>query len=76
MLKLYVHALHFYLQVNAVVHMSNASMSMRSYKKISTGSPLMEFSNDSGLDGDSGDGGGIAIFSALPLQYFRMNSSA
>lgn len=57
--------------VNAVVHMSNASMSMRTYMKRSAGSPLMEFSNDSGLDGDSGDGGGIAIFSALPLQYFE-----
>lgn len=57
--------------VNAVVYMSNASKSMRTYVKRSAGSPLMAFSNDSGLDGDTGDGGGIAIFSSLPLQYFE-----
>jgi hypothetical protein len=33
--------------VNAVVHMSNASKSMRNYVKRSVGSPLLEFSNDS-----------------------------
>jgi len=51
--------------------MSNASTSMRTYVKRSANSPLMEFCNDSGLDGDTGDGGGIAIFSYLPLQYFE-----
>ena len=49
-------------QVDAVLHMSNASKSMRTYVKGSAGSPLVEFCNEFGLDGDNGDGGGLAIF--------------
>ncbi|GLJ48595.1 hypothetical protein SUGI_1025210 [Cryptomeria japonica] len=57
--------------VDAVLHMFNASKSMRTYVKGSAGSPLVEFCNDFGLDGDNGDGGGLAIFSSLSIQYFE-----
>ncbi|KAH9300461.1 hypothetical protein KI387_012044, partial [Taxus chinensis] len=57
--------------VDAVLDMSNASKSMRTYVKGSAGNPLVEFCNNFGLDGDYGDGGGIAIFSTLSVQYFE-----
>eukprot|EP01018_Ginkgo_biloba_P036079 Gb_12758 [translate_table: standard] len=58
--------------VDAVSHMVNTSKSMRTYVKGSVGSPLVEFCSDSGIDGDTGDGGGIAVFSSLSVPYFEM----
>lgn len=56
--------------MNAVSEMRNISTSMRTYVKDSGGGPLIEFAKSPMVSGDTGDGGGVAVFGALPLCTF------
>ncbi|CAM6117000.1 unnamed protein product [Calypogeia fissa] len=57
--------------VNAVLEMRTISTSMRTYVKDSGGGPLIEFTKNPTVDGDTGDGGGVAVFETLPLCIFE-----
>ncbi|THG09145.1 hypothetical protein TEA_006384 [Camellia sinensis var. sinensis] len=57
-------------QVAAVVHVVNASRSMRSFIK-GTSSPLVQFSNFSEDKNDNGDGGGIPVFAFWSISNFE-----
>ncbi|XP_028080908.1 uncharacterized protein LOC114282431 isoform X2 [Camellia sinensis] len=56
--------------VAAVVHVVNASRSMRSFIK-GTSSPLVQFSNFSEDKNDNGDGGGIPVFAFWSISNFE-----
>ncbi|XAR71170.1 hypothetical protein NMG60_11028307 [Bertholletia excelsa] len=56
--------------VAIVMHMVNASRSMRSYLK-GAGSPLVQFSNFSEDNSDSGDGGGIPVYTFWSVSSFE-----
>ncbi|CAL5327060.1 unnamed protein product [Camellia sinensis] len=57
-------------EVAAVVHVVNASRSMRSFIK-GTSSPLVQFSNFSEDKNDNGDGGGIPVFAFWSISNFE-----
>ncbi|KAL2630603.1 hypothetical protein R1flu_015289 [Riccia fluitans] len=59
--------------VEAVLQMTNAAGSMKTYVNDSGGG-LITFSNTQ-LDGDSGDCGGIPVFSTLPLSVHELLAS-
>jgi hypothetical protein len=58
------------VQVTAVSELRDLSESMRTYLKDSGGGPLVEFSKSPTVEGDAGDGGGVAVFATLPLRTF------
>lgn len=52
--------------------MKNVSTSMRCFLKGSTDSPLVQFGSHPEDSTDSGDGGGIPVFSSLSIPSFGM----
>ncbi|XP_078164185.1 uncharacterized protein LOC144559112 isoform X1 [Carex rostrata] len=57
--------------VLAVSQMVKASKSMRCFLKGSTGSPIVQFCNQPEVINDSGDGGGIPVFSSFSVFDFE-----
>ncbi|OWM90379.1 hypothetical protein CDL15_Pgr014681 [Punica granatum] len=57
--------------VAAVVNMITAMRSMRCYLKGGTSSPLVKFSTISEEKSDTGDGGGIPVFTFWSIPYFE-----
>ncbi|XXG55658.1 hypothetical protein AAC387_Pa03g3276 [Persea americana] len=57
--------------VDVVCHMKNVSTSMRCFLKGSADSPLVQFGNHPEDSNDSGDGGGIPVFSILSIPSFE-----
>ncbi|KAG6554706.1 hypothetical protein Mapa_003725 [Marchantia paleacea] len=54
--------------VQSVLQMTSAATSMKTYLNSSAGGPLINFTNvEATVDGDSGDGGGVPVFSNLPM---------
>lgn len=50
--------------------MLHASKSMRTYIAGSGEGPLINFSSEPSIDGDTGDGAGAPVFASLPLTVF------
>ncbi|KAJ3702779.1 hypothetical protein LUZ61_006484 [Rhynchospora tenuis] len=57
--------------VLAVSNMVKASKSMRVFLKASTGSPIVQFCDQPEVMNDSGDGGGVPIFSSFSVSGFE-----
>ncbi|XP_043725524.1 uncharacterized protein LOC122672088 [Telopea speciosissima] len=57
--------------VAVVSHMVNTCSSMRCFLKGPAGSPLVQFSSYSEDTNDSGDGGGIPVFTFWPIPFFE-----
>ncbi|RWR77251.1 hypothetical protein CKAN_00573000 [Cinnamomum micranthum f. kanehirae] len=57
--------------VDVVSHMKNVSASMRCFLKGSADSPLVQFGSHPEDSNDSGDGGGIPVFSYLSIPSFE-----
>ncbi|GAB2275468.1 hypothetical protein Dimus_010226 [Dionaea muscipula] len=57
--------------VATVVHMINASRSMRCFSQAVKGYSLLQFSSCSDDKNDAGDGGGIPVFTFLPVSAFE-----
>ncbi|KAL9243287.1 hypothetical protein vseg_017192 [Gypsophila vaccaria] len=57
--------------VGIVVDMANVSRSMRCFLKENSGSPLIQFSSGSTNSNDSGDGGGVPVFTFLSICAFE-----
>ncbi|KAK2974595.1 hypothetical protein RJ640_003270, partial [Escallonia rubra] len=62
--------------VAVLIHMANTCRSMRCYLKGMTGSPLVQFSSCSENNNDSGDGGGIPVFTFWSVSVYGMFSFA
>eukprot|EP00249_Psilotum_nudum_P016436 c25822_g1_i4 orf=586-1416(+) len=58
--------------VESISVMVKTKASMRTYVRGSAGGPLIEFSNEQSILGDTGDGGGIAVFATFSLSTFEM----
>lgn len=58
------------IQVGVVVNMINTSRSMRCYTKGAANSALAQFSCFAENENDSGDGGGISVFTFWPVSHF------
>ncbi|CAK9147979.1 unnamed protein product [Ilex paraguariensis] len=64
--------LSFYKDLVAVVtHMIDSSRSMRCFLKGTSSSPLVQFSNCSREENDTGDGGGIVVFTFWSISFFE-----
>lgn len=61
-----------FAQVTVVVHMVNASKSMRCFIKGASSSSLVQFSSTSEDINDTGDCGGVAVFGFWSVSYFGM----
>ncbi|KAA8541019.1 hypothetical protein F0562_024843 [Nyssa sinensis] len=57
--------------VGVVMHMVNASRSMRCFLRGTSSSPLVQFSSFSEDKSDNGDGGGIPVFSFWSISSFE-----
>ncbi|XP_042483990.1 uncharacterized protein LOC122064345 [Macadamia integrifolia] len=57
--------------VAVVAHMVNTCSSMRRFLKGPSGSPHVQFSSYSEDKNDSGDGGGIPVFTFWPIPFFE-----
>ncbi|KAK9669159.1 hypothetical protein RND81_13G112300 [Saponaria officinalis] len=57
--------------VGIVVDMANLSKSMRCFLKEHNGSPLIQFSNTETNSNDTGDGGGVPVFTFLSIYAFE-----
>ncbi|XP_058088974.1 uncharacterized protein LOC131235694 isoform X2 [Magnolia sinica] len=58
-------------QVGVVAQMVNASRSMRCFLKGSMNSPIVQFGSQPEDGNDTGDGGGVPVFSFLSILYFE-----
>ncbi|KAG0625861.1 hypothetical protein M758_2G085100 [Ceratodon purpureus] len=56
-------------QVKALSNMLQASKEMRAYR--SEDGPLIMFSNEPSVEGDTGDGAGAPVFATLPISIFE-----
>lgn len=52
--------------------MANASRSMRCYLKGTSSSPIIQFSSNQDNQNDTGDGGGVPVFTFLSISSFGM----
>lgn len=57
--------------VGVVTQMVNTSRSMRCYLKGTTNSPLAQFSFFAENQNDTGDGGGVPVFTFWPISFFE-----
>lgn len=57
-------------QVLAVSQMAKASKSMRCFLKGSAGSPIVQFCDRPEVMNDTGDGGGVPVFSSFSVSNF------
>lgn len=57
--------------VAVVTGMMNSSRSMRCFLKATSGSPLIQFSSSLEDSNDTGDGGGVPVFTFLPIPAFE-----
>lgn len=62
--------------MNVVNCMVNTSQSMRCFIKGPSSSPVVQFSSYSEDVNDSGDGGGIPVFTFLPIASCGMSISS
>ncbi|BBN08458.1 hypothetical protein MPTK1_4g11700 [Marchantia polymorpha subsp. ruderalis] len=72
-LRLYLNSYEELVQF--VLQMTSAAKSMKTYLN-SSGGPLINFTNvEAIVDGDSGDGGGVPVFSNLPMAAHELLAS-